>query len=190
MTSVQIPEIRDSGAGTLTRRDRRRFTVAGCAGLVLVAMGLLLWQAGVPVPRFSASTGGHQEKIPDSGSEWSDPLLVQEERTVVNDGFLPVTVEALTAHGRGLAPSSVTARDGRGFPRVLGAGEELPVMIDYAVTDCGTAVETIGLRVRVERWWGTAEVEVPLAEEDSLWSTTPVASACEHAEHMAERSGR
>ncbi|MFB9722057.1 hypothetical protein [Planobispora longispora] len=174
--------------GTLTRRDRRRFTVAGCAGLVLVAAGLLFWQAGALAPRFSAFSGGFGEELLDDSPERPGTLLVHEERTVVNDGFLPITVAELTASGRGLAPYSVTAQDGRDFPRVLEAGERLPVVVDYAVTDCETATEVIDLRARVERWWGTAEAGVPLVEA-LPGITGPVTSACGYAEFMAEHRG-
>ncbi|GAA3136060.1 hypothetical protein GCM10010466_28550 [Planomonospora alba] len=182
----------DSGAGALTRRDRRRFTIAGCAGLALAAAGLLLWYSGALVPRFHAFPHGHQTGLRDDAADRPGLPLVHERRIVVNDGFLPVTVTAAAGHGPGLVLDSVTAGDGRRLPWVIGAGERLTVVVGYAVTDCETPAETIGLRLRAERWWGTAEADVPFGEDEREFAGVrgPVTSACEDAEHAARHRER
>ncbi|GGL05315.1 hypothetical protein [Planomonospora parontospora] len=172
----------DSKAGALTPHDRRRFAVAGCVGLVLVVAGLIAWNSGALVPRLSARWEGHQ------GETWRNDLgrselLVKEERVVVNDGHLPVTVTAVSGRSPGLTLRSAGVR----LPQVIGPGEALLLTPAYAVTDCETAPETIDLRVRVDRWWGTAEVGVPFAEGESPWIRGPVTSACEFAEARAGR---
>ncbi|GAT66547.1 hypothetical protein PS9374_02197 [Planomonospora sphaerica] len=173
----------DSKAGALTPRDRRRFAVAGCVGLVLVVAGLVAWNSGVVVPRLSALRGGEQmDELREDRPGWPE-LLVKEGRVVINDGHLPVTVTAVSGASPGLALRSA----GVHLPQVIEPGETLPLTLAYTVTDCGTASETIDLRIRVERWWGTAEVGVPFAEGESPWIRGPVTSACEFAE---SRMGR
>ncbi|MFC4057894.1 hypothetical protein ACFOWE_06290 [Planomonospora corallina] len=177
----------DPGAGALTPRDRRRFTVVGLVGLVLAGVGLLVWYSGALVPRFHAFPHGHQADIQDDGPDRPGTLLVHERRIVVNDGLLPVTITGAAGHGPSLVLDSVAAEDGRSLPWVVGTGERLTVVVRYAVTDCETAAETIGLRLRAERWWGTAEADVPFdeAEGEFVGMTGPVTSACEDAQYTA-----
>ncbi|WP_449061876.1 hypothetical protein [Planomonospora algeriensis] len=166
----------DSKAGALTPRDRRRFAVAGCVGLVLVVAGLLAWNSGALAPRLSAlGRGNAQGEMRKDGLGRPELLLVKEERVVVNDGYLPVTVTAVSGSSPGLTLRSA----GVHLPQVIEPGETLPLTLAYAVTDCGTASETIDLRVRVDRWWGTAEAGVPFAEDTSPWIRGPVTSVCD-----------
>ncbi|MBG0813491.1 hypothetical protein [Planomonospora sp. ID82291] len=171
----------DAKAGALTPRDRRRFAAAGCAGLVLVVAGLIAWDSGAVAPRLSAFSSGHRGQTRTDGLGRPD-VLVEEERTVVNDGRLPVTVTAVSGSSPGLRLRSAGVR----LPQVIEPGKKLTLTLAYAVTDCGTAPEVIDLRVRVERWWGTAETDVPFAEDGLRWITGPVTSACEFAESRME----
>ncbi|GGK56170.1 hypothetical protein Ppa06_10820 [Planomonospora parontospora subsp. parontospora] len=165
----------DSKAGALTPRDRRRFAVAGCVGLVLIVAGLVAWNSGALVPRLSARWQDGQGEMRKDDLGRPELLLVKEERVVVNDGYLPVTVTGVSGASPGLALRSA----GVHLPQVIEPGETLPLALSYAVTDCGTAPETIDLRVRVDRWWGTAEAGVPFTEDTPPWIRGPVTSVCE-----------
>jgi hypothetical protein len=165
----------DSKAGALTPRDRRRFAIAGCVGLGLVVAGLIAWNSGVVAPRLSALWEDGQGEMRKDDLGRPELLLVKEERVVVNDGYLPVTVTDVSGSSPGLTLRSA----GVHLPQEIEPGETLPLTLTYAVTDCETAPEMIDLRVRAERWWGKMEVGVPFAEDASPWIRGPVTSVCE-----------
>jgi hypothetical protein len=98
-------------------------------------------------------------------------------QTLVNDGWLPVTITGLGMRAAGDFPlRSAKLEAGGGFPRTVPPGESTGITLILSAGDCEVVKEAaLPVVLEVERWWGRSTAEVMPADSDMAWFS----SGCE-----------
>ena len=147
----------DHGAARLPRTQQRRLYLALGALLIAAQLGVLTWLSGAITPRLQVAeregTSAHVEYHTSIGYVVS----------IHNDGWFPVTIIGWGSSRPGLQRYH---RPGEmpGFTLKPGAVQQVEVA--YRITDCNAVTnEPQPLAVRVQRFWGTQTVNLPLPRQ-------------------------
>ena len=177
----------DHGAARLPHRQERRIYLTLIALVVAAQMGVFVWVSGVIVPRISLETG--------SWSGWQVAYYTGFSYVVGirNDGWLPVTVTGWGASQPGLE-RQIGPAESPGF--TMRPGDVREIEVSYRITDCDAVTnDPAPLAIRVERFWGTHTVYLPLRREhppgfQGWWSGEPPLEAHLYFTYQAcQRSG-
>jgi hypothetical protein len=126
----------------------KRLWTALAAVVVLLVVGSAAVVSGFVVPRLSWRPNGWQLNTLDG-------VLIADV-DIRNEGWTPVTLLGAGTSGAGLQ-----LRDAQGpFPVTLGHGDALGVTITYQVAGCGAATGSWPMSAKVDRPWGSMEVDV------------------------------
>jgi len=158
LVSDEVWQQLDPNAGRLPRRTTNRMRYLGVVA-VIAAVGIgAVWRTGVFEPRLEhnrhAGRWASASPVPER--------TIERSVTVINRGWVPLTIVGAGRDGPGLELTGVQAA----FPVTLGRGEEVEFAVAYRVTDCAAVPrEPWPVPVRVRMWYGERTVEVELPTE-------------------------
>ncbi|GAA3187656.1 hypothetical protein [Nonomuraea roseoviolacea] len=172
MDSDSIADRLAAEAGRSPRtRARTTLTVA-----LVPALAALVWASGAVVPRLGYGDDGGEDSREITSETY---ITARVDESFVNNGWMPVTVTGVGVRGHGVVLRRVRPLEGR-FPRAVGPGELLRLVLDLDVEDCA-AVRARPPEVvfEVSRWWGSQAVTVSPEEPDGPQGGYAVESACD-----------
>lgn len=147
----------DHRAARLSRKQQRRAYLAVATLVIAAQLGVLTWLSGATAPRLQV------DEREGTSAEVHYRASIGYTVAVRNDGWFPVTILGWGSSRPGLERYH---RSGElsGFTLKPGATQE--VEVNYRITDCHAVTnEPQPLAVRVERFWGTQTVSVPLPRQ-------------------------
>lgn len=133
------------------------------------------WASGGLAPRLTqALTAGGQAAIYKDVLNRPRLAVVEEDRMLANEGWLPVTVTGVGVRSGGMRLHSVSVAGGDGLPVTIPPGEQARMTLRVQVTDCEQVrPEDTRVVVEVDRWWGRSTFSLAPHEEDRWTSALP-----------------
>ncbi|MBB6350599.1 hypothetical protein ACWGH8_12055 [Nonomuraea muscovyensis] len=147
------------------RAERRRVLRAAWALASVALVTALGWGSGAVAPRLvetprDIGTRTFEDELGRPGA-----ILVEMERWIENEGWLPVTINGVAMRGPGVRVASVTVADGGSLPVTIPPGERAAFVLGIDVTDCDSArTAPPDLVVDSEHWWGSRATTVSRPE--------------------------
>jgi hypothetical protein len=156
----------DPRAGALSRTQWKTI-VAGCAATVLLgAAAYSLDRSRVVDAQIRRTDAGW------SGATSVNPKIIVRQFTVKNTGWTTARIVGFGKDGPGLkllgpgdvgGPTKYSDIPSPRLPFDLGPGQSTPLVIYYAITDCGAVPsDSFPIPIRVDRPWGTQTIDIHL----------------------------
>lgn len=147
----------DHQAARLSRKQQRRAYLAVAALVLAAQLGVLTWLSGAIAPRLEV------DEREGTSTELDYRTSISYIVAIRNNGWFPVTVLAWGSSRPGLERDH-RAGELSGFTIKPGAMQQVEVL--YRITDCDAVTnEPQPLAMRLERFWGTQTVNVPLPRQ-------------------------
>lgn len=154
--------------------------------LAAVAVGAI-WFSGLVTPLLVqkassvSEVGSALSTLDDHGRRFRSGI--DASPTIVNEGWLPVTITGVGLRGPGLDLLAIKEGDGRPFPYTVPGRGSVRLDLKLEVTDCAAAViaeEPAAIVFRVEHWWAsvTTDVVPPGNSLGEPWQLRAVHRAC------------